>query len=142
MKFIISSKNMSRNGPACPFFDVNATVNVIFENLNRLHGDMAKTDEFDLRFVTRMKIQENNIKVVEKACPNLCPHLQESLRTELENCQYTLKKLKEDDIFFDYRLENTLKKKPPVTEKKTPMSKKQQRQMERQDKLPGNNKKK
>ena len=128
---------MSGGGAAFGFFDKTTTVNVIFKNLELLHGDMANTYEFDQSFAKRMKIQEQNIKIVEKAYPDLCPRLQESLRTELENCQHTLKMLKEDDIFFEFRL----KGKKTVTQEQKPMSKKQEKKAEREAKLPGKKKK-
>ena len=128
---------MSGGGAAFRFFDEMTTVKVIFKNLELLHGDMAMTDEFDQLFAKRMKIQEQNIEIVEKAYPDLCPDLRESLRTELENCQHTLKMLKEDDIFFEFRL----KGKKTVTQKKEPMSKKQAKKAEREAKLPGKKRK-
>ena len=128
---------MSGNGPEIHFFDQDTTANVILMQLNDLHVEMAGTDEFDQVFAKRMKIQEQNIKMVEKACPDLCAHLQESLRTELENCQHTLKRLKEDDVFFEFRL----KGKKTVTQKEEPMSKKQAKRNEREAKLPGKKKK-
>ena len=128
---------MSGNGAKIHFSDQDTTARVILMQLNQLHADMAGTENFDASFVKEINIQRKNIEVFEKHSTNLCSDLKVALRTELENCQHTLKMLKEDDIFFEFRL----KGKKTVTQKEEPMSKKQAKMEKRKANLPGKKKK-